>query len=136
MMDISEKFDPTAEKPVVTFQHLRRLICVLIAQYFSEIFEEESNDKTENLLVVCFSPEVKGVKTPANWIKAMLKDGAWADSLMIKCVSMIWGLKITVLYEQLDVIHYRHEGSLYESDLLFIFVGGNGGNHYLAGGKL
>jgi len=62
-----------------------------------------------------------------SYLLYMLRKGSYADEIMVRAISLMWGLRITVIHgEYLTETRYRHSGTLEHADLVLVHVG----NHY------
>jgi len=60
----------------------------------------------------------------------MMKFGEWGDSIMLKTLSLFFGLRVTVLTATaLTEQRFRHDLPMAKADLVLVY---NGHNHYSA----
>jgi len=64
----------------------------------------------------------------------MMHEKSWGDSVMLKTLSVFFGLRLTVVNAvTLTELRIRHDRALSKADLVFVF---NGFNHYVPASTL
>ena len=60
----------------------------------------------------------------------MSQDGSWGDSVILRVMSHMWGLKISVVNSRFlrDTV-FKHKGTIKKADIVVVY---NGINHYTA----
>lgn len=126
--------DVSRFKQDFTHAHLRRLLCVLIAENYHLIFNQ--NEGALNLLKFQYGtpdPSHEGPYSPKGWLLEQVKEGTWADSLIVMAFSLLFNLKLSLVYgETCDVSHYRHAGDLSKADVVIV---NNKNIHFTGTGK-
>jgi hypothetical protein len=67
------------------------------------------------------------------YLNYMLGEGAWGDQIVLRALSMMFGLSITVLNaDGLYPLGFRHSRPLHRTDVVVVY---NGGTHYVGTGN-
>lgn len=68
------------------------------------------------------------------WLQHILKATSWGDEITLTVISMMWQIRITVVYaESLLQERVRHNQALENTDIVIVYCGGT---HYCGAGKL
>ena len=69
-----------------------------------------------------------------DWIKLVLKESAYGDEIVILVMSLLWQLKITVLYaDDLSERKFRHNQRITQVDMLLVYSGDT--QHFVGAGR-
>lgn len=109
-----------------TASDLRRNIVVLMAQFYDDVF----NDTAFTHLQWMYSSKPI---SPRQYLLDMLKTTTWADTLMARGLSIVWNLRVSLLYTNpLSVVRIRHRVKPTEADVVIIY---NGRDHFTSTSK-
>lgn len=105
-----------------THEHLRRLTCVMIAANYENIFRKLPGAlDTLKFQYGQPDPTHEGPYSPKQWLLQQVKDGTWADDLTLLAFSIVFNLKVSLMFgESYDIHHYRHNGPLRDADIVLI----------------
>ena len=68
-----------------------------------------------------------------SYLKYMLEDGVWEDFIMLTLISVMWGVRISVVRgDSCGEVRIRHNCELIESDVVILFNGRELAGHYSA----
>lgn len=136
-----------------TNTHLRRQLVMTILNHMDFFFEmlknsilgqyghdrmpeEELRQKELNKEVtVDFAREQRlpGPFSFLSWLRYSLQRDSWGDETTLALISMMWQLRITVVYaETLIQEKIRHKQPLQKADIVVVYCGGT---HYVGAGK-
>ena len=69
-----------------------------------------------------------------DWIKLILQESAYGDEIVILVMSLLWQLKITVLYaDDLSEKKFRHNQRITQVDMLLVYSGDT--QHFVGTGR-
>ena len=69
-----------------------------------------------------------------DWIKLILQESAYGDEIVILVMSLLWQLKITVLYaDDLSEKKFRHNQRITQVDMLLVYSGNT--QHFVGAGR-
>ena len=109
---------------------LRRQLAIFMLEHHSEVFPAVKKELTQ---LYGYRGGDVGPFSYLKFAKEVSTLGVWGDQVVLKVLSMMWGIRITVvLLPNITEIRVRHDLPLKKTDVVLILSG----QHYSAAGKL
>ena len=115
--------------PGFTNTHLRRYLIWYLTAYSDFFMNQLKEFIAQEYGVEIEKRETDGPFSYRTYLEYMLHNDSWGDQAILLAMSMIFGVRITVLNAQwLTQTRIRHTNTLKETDVVLVFCGGN---HYV-----
>ena len=67
------------------------------------------------------------------YLKRMMKNGEWCDTIMIKAIASMWSVRISVIYaNNFTQMKFRHDVAACQADIVLLYNGHYVNGHYIA----
>ena len=67
------------------------------------------------------------------YLKRMMKNGEWCDTIMIKAIASMWSIRISVIYaNNFTQVKFRHDVAACQADIVLLYNGHYVHGHYIA----
>ena len=67
------------------------------------------------------------------YLKRMMKNGEWCDTIMIKAIASMWSVRISVIYaNNFTQVKFRHDVAACQADIVLLYNGHYVHGHYIA----
>ena len=67
------------------------------------------------------------------YLKRMMKNGEWCDTIMIKAIASMWSIRISVIYaNNFTQVKFCHDVAACQADIVLLYNGHYVHGHYIA----
>ncbi len=128
-------------RPGFNASALRKQVCFFMASYPEKVFNKTAVLNIANQFipgtVVAEGFQVPETFAVCDYIYFMLHDCVWADMIVLRALSLMWGVKTSVLClntqtSELNIIRVRHMVPISDVDFVLVY---NGEDHFSSTGR-